>query len=66
MQFHGNAELFLSDHYDEVWAEAMEGKCKVHSFRKYTALNDAGPDDFYCRFEYKAQTGAFVPDKVPV
>lgn len=29
-------------------------------------MEDLGEDDFYCRFEYKAKTGAFMPDKVAV
>ncbi|GAQ78729.1 PHD finger family protein [Klebsormidium nitens] len=64
--FHGKAELFLSDHYDEVWAEAIMGKCRVHGFKKYIQMEDLGEDDFYCRFEYKAKTGSFMPDKVAV
>jgi hypothetical protein len=66
LQFHGKAELFLSDHFDDVWAESIEGKCRVHTFKKYTQMDDLGPDDYYCRFEYKALTGAFSPDKVAV
>lgn len=65
-QFHGVKELFLSDHYDVQSAHTIEGKCIVHSFKNYTKLENVGPEDYYCRFEYKASTGGFTPDRVAV
>ncbi|MBA0748177.1 hypothetical protein Gogos_005025 [Gossypium gossypioides] len=65
-QFHGAKELFLSDHYDVQSAQTVEGKCIVHSFKNYTKLENVGAEDYYCRFEYKAATGAFTPDRVAV
>ncbi|KAL9265902.1 Chromatin remodeling protein EBS-like protein [Drosera capensis] len=65
-QFHGAKELFLSDHYDIQSAHTIEGKCTVHSFKNYTKLEDVGADDYFCRFEYKAATGGFTPDRVAV
>ncbi|KAI6704087.1 hypothetical protein NL676_013223 [Syzygium grande] len=65
-QFHGAKELFLSDHYDVQSAHTIEGKCIVHSFKNYTKLENVGAEDYYCRFEYKAATGAFIPDRVAV
>ena len=65
-QFHGAKELFLSDHYDIQSAHTIEGKCVVHSFKNYTKLENVGAEDYYCRFEYKAATGAFTPDRVAV
>ncbi|BBH00703.1 PHD finger family protein / bromo-adjacent homology domain-containing protein [Prunus dulcis] len=65
-QFHGAKELFLSDHYDVQSAHTIEGKCTVHSFKSYTKLENVGAEDYYCRFEYKAATGAFTPDRVAV
>ncbi|XP_074270143.1 chromatin remodeling protein EBS-like [Silene latifolia] len=65
-QFHGAKELFLSDHYDVQSAHTIEGKCIVHSFKNYTKLENVGTDDYFCRFEYKAATGAFTPDRVAV
>ncbi|KAG9154682.1 hypothetical protein Leryth_019025 [Lithospermum erythrorhizon] len=47
-------------------ANTIEGKCIVHSFKNYTKLENVRPEDYYCRFEYKASTGAFVPDRVAV
>ncbi|EER96695.1 hypothetical protein BDA96_02G202900 [Sorghum bicolor] len=64
--FHGAKELFLSDHFDTQSAHTIEGKCIVHSFKSYTKLDNVGPEDFYCRFDYKASTGAFTPDRVAV
>nr|CAB3480982.1 unnamed protein product [Digitaria exilis] len=65
-QFHGAKELFLSDHFDLQSAHTIEGKCVVHSFKNYTKLDNVGPEDFFCRFEYKAATGSFTPDRVAV
>ncbi|KAK4761162.1 hypothetical protein SAY87_006055 [Trapa incisa] len=65
-QFHGAKELFLSDHYDIQSAHTIEGKCIVHSFKSYTKLENVGSEDYYCRFEYKAATGAFSPDRIAV
>ncbi|VVB07776.1 unnamed protein product [Arabis nemorensis] len=65
-QFHGAKELFLSDHYDVQSAHTIEGKCIVHTFKNYTKLENVGTEDYYCRFEYKAATGAFTPDRVAV
>lgn len=65
-QFHGAKELFLSDHYDVQSAHTVEGKCTVHNFKKYTKLEDVGPEDYFCRFEYKTANGGFIPDRVAV
>ncbi|KAL8239377.1 hypothetical protein R6Q59_015944 [Mikania micrantha] len=65
-QFHGVKELFLSDHYDVQSAHTIEGKCIVHSFKNYTKLDNVGTEDYFCRFEYKAAAGCFIPDRVAV
>ncbi|XP_027085783.1 chromatin remodeling protein EBS-like [Coffea eugenioides] len=65
-QFHGAKELFLSDHLDVQSADTIEGKCIVHTFKNYTKLENVTPEDYYCRFEYKAATGAFLPDRIAV
>ncbi|KAG7022847.1 Chromatin remodeling protein EBS [Cucurbita argyrosperma subsp. argyrosperma] len=65
-QFHGAKELFLSDHFDVQSAHTIEGKCTVHSFKNYTKLDNVGAEDYFCRFEYKAATGGFTPDRVAV
>nr|CAD1818315.1 unnamed protein product [Ananas comosus var. bracteatus] len=49
-----------------VSADTIEGKCFVHSFKKYTKLDAVGNEDFFCRFEYKSATGSFVPDRIAV
>ncbi|KAL9238232.1 hypothetical protein vseg_012685 [Gypsophila vaccaria] len=65
-QFHGEKEVFLSDHMDVQSADSIEAKCTVHSFKSYTKLDAIGNDDFFCRFEYNSATGAFTPDRVAV
>ena len=34
-QFHGEKELFKSEHLDWCLAVTIEGKCHVHSLRAY-------------------------------
>nr|GEY10187.1 chromatin remodeling protein EBS-like [Tanacetum cinerariifolium] len=53
-------------HYDMQSAHTIEGKCIVHSFKNYTKLDNVGTEDYFCRFEYKAATGGFTPDRVAV
>ncbi|KAI5060249.1 hypothetical protein GOP47_0024669 [Adiantum capillus-veneris] len=65
-QFHGAKELFLSDHYDIQSGDTIEGKCTVHTFKSYTKLESVSAEDYFCRFEYKASTGGFTPDRVAV
>ncbi|KAG6406252.1 hypothetical protein SASPL_133851 [Salvia splendens] len=65
-RFHGVKELFLSDHFDVQSAHTIEGKCIVHNFKNYTKLENAGTEDYFCRFGYKAATGGFTPDRVAV
>lgn len=65
-QFHGAKELFLSDHFDIQSGDTIEGKCTVHTFKSYTKLESVRAEDYFCRFEYKAATGSFTPDRVAV
>ncbi|XP_073060840.1 chromatin remodeling protein EBS-like isoform X2 [Primulina eburnea] len=65
-QFHGAKELFLSDHFDVQSAHTIEGRCIVHTFKNYTKLENVGAEDYFCRFDYKAATGGFTPDRVAV
>nr|GMD81171.1 actin-related protein 9 isoform X2 [Ipomoea batatas] len=37
----------------------------VHTFRAYVKLQNVGTEDYYCRFEYKAATGAFYLNTDP-
>lgn len=65
-QFHGAKELLLSDHYETLSANKIEGKCIVHSFLDYTKLENIGSGDYYSRFGYKVGTNEVTPDRVPV
>mmetsp|Transcript_34586 Transcript_34586/g.58089 ORF Transcript_34586/g.58089 Transcript_34586/m.58089 type:complete len:219 (-) Transcript_34586:593-1249(-) len=64
--FHGERELFRSDHLDVCELETIHGKCNVHKLKDYKKLERVGENDYYCRFSYKAGTGLFKPDRVPV
>ncbi|CAI5489890.1 unnamed protein product [Closterium sp. Naga37s-1] len=64
--FHGSKELFLSDHFDVCSMDAVEGVCRVHSFKSYVKLAAVEAEDYFYRFEYKAATGTFKPDHVAV
>ncbi|KAK3251849.1 hypothetical protein CYMTET_38829 [Cymbomonas tetramitiformis] len=64
--FHGERELFSSDHTDWCDAGAINGRCKVHSLHEYQNLKQITGSDYFNRFSYKARTGRFRPDRVPV
>mmetsp|Transcript_7197 Transcript_7197/g.26456 ORF Transcript_7197/g.26456 Transcript_7197/m.26456 type:complete len:192 (-) Transcript_7197:2372-2947(-) len=65
--FHGEDELFYSDHTDICPVGSINYKCEVHSLRTWMTLADEKRDDqYFCRFQYKASTGDFTPDRVPV
>ncbi|CAL8466792.1 g6328 [Coccomyxa elongata] len=64
--FHGEKELFRSDHLDWCYASTIEGKCRVHSLQHYQALSKVTDEDFYTRFTYKPVSKEFRPDRVPV
>ena len=64
--FHGEKELFNSDHFDWVAANSINGKCQVHTLKAYQNLETVLDSDYFSRFMYKANTGEFKPDRVPV
>ena len=64
--FHGEKELFTSDHYDWVAKSSINGHCAVHKLKEYQMLKDVTDNDYYTRFSYKASKGEFKPDRVPV
>ncbi|KAK7244216.1 hypothetical protein RIF29_39035 [Crotalaria pallida] len=65
-KFHGENEIFLSDHRDVQSARTIEGKCVVHSYDDYLNLENVGVEDYYCRMEYNFITGAFAPERIDV
>ena len=64
--FHGDKELFLSNHYDVHSADTIEGKCFVHTLKNYMKLEVVGANDYFSRFWYNAFTGAMTPERVEV
>ena len=64
--FHGEMELFQSDHADVITSDTINGMCRVHTLKQYQALSEVGEMDYFSRFTYKATTGRFSPDSVPV
>ncbi|KAL3689735.1 hypothetical protein R1sor_016044 [Riccia sorocarpa] len=64
--FHGEQEIYLSDHCDTQDAECIQDKCRVHTFKDYCKLKAVGDLDFYWRFEYMAALQQLRPDAVEV
>ena len=54
LRFHGDKELFLSDHSDVQSVHTIAGICKVHSLQVYENLKNVKEEDFFYRFEYVA------------
>lgn len=64
--FHGEYELFASDHTDWVKANTIESKINVYTLADYQELESVNENAFFCRFSYKAATSEFKPDHVQV
>lgn len=64
--FHGEKELFSSDHLDWCHRNTVIGKCRVHTLKKYESLASVGEHDYFTRFHYKPAKKEFEPDRVPV
>uniref|UniRef100_A0A7N0UKE7 BAH domain-containing protein n=1 Tax=Kalanchoe fedtschenkoi TaxID=63787 RepID=A0A7N0UKE7_KALFE len=45
--FHGENELFLSNHVDTQLPESIEGKCNVRTFEKYLKLDEVEDTDYF-------------------
>lgn len=65
-QFHGEKELFKSDHMDWIDAQTISGKCTVHTLNSYRELEDESETDFFSRFSYMPSQDKFGPESVPV
>ncbi|KAG2488871.1 hypothetical protein HYH03_012666 [Edaphochlamys debaryana] len=64
--FHGEAEVFDSDHQDKAPLAAILGRCMVHNVTRWESLPERTENDFFSRFKYKPRTKQFEPDRVPV
>ncbi|XP_017250602.2 chromatin remodeling protein EBS-like [Daucus carota subsp. sativus] len=64
--FHGEKELFMSDHFDTRDATIITGKCNIYSVDQYARLKHVGPEDFYSRFQYQHVYGIMTPVRVKV
>ncbi|PNH08668.1 Histone lysine demethylase PHF8 [Tetrabaena socialis] len=64
--FHGESEVFDSDHQDKAPLAAILGRCFVHDVRRYEALQRRTENDFFMRFRYRPRSKQFEPDRVPV
>jgi hypothetical protein len=51
--FHGEKELFNSDHPDQCDLNTVLGKCRVMPLKKYQDLETVGEHDYFTRFTYK-------------
>lgn len=64
--FHGEKELFLSDHFDKCSVKTVMAKCRVLSLSRYQELAHIEENDFFARFTYRPAQRIFEPPKVPV
>ena len=53
--FHGEKELFLSDHFDQCSVKTVMAKCRVLSLSRYQELEHIGENDFFARFTYRVR-----------
>ena len=64
--FHGERELFESDHEDWTLLESVNGPIYVHTLEEYINLESLRINDFFTRFVYKAAVRLFQPERVPI
>ena len=64
--FHGEHEVFESDHVDWVSADSIEGQIHVYTLAEYQELQSVTEKTFFSRFSYKAVSSEFKPDHVQV
>jgi hypothetical protein len=53
--FHGEKELFLSDHFDKCSVKTVMAKCRVLSLSRYQELAHIEENDFFARFTYRVR-----------
>ncbi len=51
--FHGEKELFASDHMDVILLATVFSKCRVHTLSKYQELPTVGETDYFSRFTFR-------------
>eukprot|EP00210_Caulerpa_lentillifera_P004919 g4694.t1 len=66
LPFHGDKEVFESDHVDRLPSHVIEDRCTVHTYEEYTELEVVKDNDFFYRWKYDPSTGEFTPDQVTV
>ncbi|EFN52290.1 hypothetical protein CHLNCDRAFT_12805, partial [Chlorella variabilis] len=64
--FHGERELYFSDHADIIHSATILGRCLVHSLDGYRELSIIRPQDYFSRFSFSVATKAFNPEQVTV
>jgi len=66
LPFHGDKEVFESDHVDRLPSHVIEDKCSVYTYDEYTQLELITDNEFFYRWKYDPATGEFTPDQVNV
>lgn len=64
--FHGERELYKSDHRDTIHSDTILGRCCVHSLEEYNKLELVRPQDYFTRFSWSVQTRKFSPEQVTI
>ena len=64
LPFHGDKEVFESDHEDLLPSHVIEDKCFVYTYEEYTELDLIMENDFFYRWKYDPASGEFTPDQV--
>lgn len=52
-EFHGEKELFTSDHNDYILKSTVLTRCQVYTLQRYQELAVVAEHDYYSRFMYK-------------
>lgn len=60
--FFGQAELFTSDHIQDIGVHCIYAKVKVIPFEEYWEAWEVSSDTYYYRAHYEHATGSIKPD----
>ena len=63
--FHGEKELFQSDHADVITSDTINGMCRVHTLKQYQALSEIGEMDYLAGSRTKQRPGGFPRTAFP-
>mmetsp|Transcript_34358 Transcript_34358/g.38944 ORF Transcript_34358/g.38944 Transcript_34358/m.38944 type:complete len:283 (+) Transcript_34358:190-1038(+) len=61
VDFVSDAEVFETDHRDDIFVESIIGQCRVYTFEEYESLGQIPPNTYYSRARYELRKNIINP-----